>query len=58
MEMFDLNKIRLEIIKEKVESGLLDFEADNRRQWTSINLAKPLLETMLELVNKELEEEE
>lgn len=49
----DLEKIRLEILQEKVQSGIFEFENEPKRQWTALRLEKPLLETLLILIEKE-----
>lgn len=50
----DLEKIRLEIIREKLTEGYSEFELDNRMCWNSIKLEKPLFETLLRLVEEAL----
>ena len=50
----DLEKIRLEIIREKLTEGYSEFELDNRMYWNSIKLEKPLFETLLRLVEEAL----
>ena len=53
MEGFaDLEKIRLDVIQEKIKEGLVELEADPRKQWTTLCLEKPLLNTLLALVEE------
>jgi hypothetical protein len=49
----DLEKIRIEILQKKVQSGISDFENAQGRQWTALRFEKPLLETMERITKKE-----
>jgi hypothetical protein len=49
----DFEKIRLEVLKSKIQAGLEEFKDDPRKQWTPLRLEKPLLETLLRLVENE-----
>lgn len=49
----DLEKIRLEILQEKIKSGICQFENEPKRQWTALRFEKPLLKTLLTLIEKE-----
>ena len=52
MEFADLEKVRVKIIKEKIETGLKDFENRPGIQWTSLPLEKPLLESLLKIIQE------
>ena len=59
MEGFaDLEKIRLDVLHEKIKEGLLEFEADPRKQWTTLCLEKPLLNTLIALVEEKITQKE
>lgn len=49
----DLEKVRLDLLKSKIQEGLDTFNENPRQQWTPIRLSKPLLETLLKLIEKE-----
>lgn len=49
----DLEKIRLKIVKEKIQNGIDEFKLNTGQQWTELRLEKPLLETLLNLIEKE-----
>lgn len=49
----DLEKVRLDILKQKTQEGLNEFQIKPSRQWTPLRLEKPLLETLLDLIEKE-----
>jgi hypothetical protein len=49
----DLGKIRLEILKKKMQDGIKEFKDDPKKQWIPIRFEKPLLETLLDLIEKE-----
>ena len=55
-EMFieDLEQVRLEILNEKIQAGLNEFDKEPRTQWTPLRLEKPLLHTLLRLVEQEI----
>lgn len=50
----DLEKVRLDILKRKIQDGINTFKENSGQQWTQIRLEKPLLETLLNLIEKEL----
>jgi hypothetical protein len=50
----DLERIRLEILKRKIEDGIAEFKENKGLQWTSVRLENPLLETLLNLIEKEI----
>lgn len=49
----DLDKVKIGILKEKICAGIQSFEENSKRQWTEIRFERPLLEKMLELIDKE-----
>jgi hypothetical protein len=49
----DLEKIRIDILQEKAQSGISDFKNAKGRQWTALRFEKPLLETMERITKKE-----
>lgn len=49
----DLEKVKLEILEEKIISGIIEFEMDPRKQWAELRLEKPLLDKLLSLVQEE-----
>lgn len=49
----DLEKIRLNILKDKIQNGIDEFKSNQGQQWTQIRFEKPLLETLLNLIEKE-----
>lgn len=49
----DLDKIRLGILKKKMQDGIKVFKDDPKKQWIAIRFEKPLLETLLYLIEKE-----
>jgi len=51
----DLEKVRLEILQEKIQSGINEFKQNKGIQWTTLRCEKVLLETLLLLVEKEIE---
>jgi hypothetical protein len=50
----DLEKIRIEILKKKIQDGIKELNNDPKKQWTSIRFERPLLETIERLTNKEM----
>jgi NMD protein affecting ribosome stability and mRNA decay len=52
----DLEKVRIEVLQQKTQSGISDFENAQGRQWTALRVGKPLLETMGRLIKKEIEQ--
>lgn len=50
----NLEKVRLEILQEKIQTGISEFKKDTGIQWTALRFEKPLLETLLVLVENEL----
>ena len=59
MEGFvDLEKIRLDLLHEKIKEGLLELTADPRKQWTALCLEKQLLNTLLTLVEQKITQRE
>lgn len=48
----DLEKVRLNILQNKIKVGLSEFECRPNIQWTSLKLEKPLLETLLTKVDE------
>lgn len=52
----NLEKVRLEILHEKIESGISEFKQNPAIQWTALRCEKTLLETLLNLVEKEIEQ--
>lgn len=49
----DLEKVRLEILKEKIQCGIDELKSNRGQQWTQIGFERPLLETLLTLIEKE-----
>lgn len=49
----DLEKVRLSMLQEKLKNGIEEFESNQGQKWAQIRLEKPLLETLLTLVEKE-----
>jgi hypothetical protein len=49
----DLEKIRIEILKEKIQAGIDEFNRNPAQQWTPLRIERPLLETLLRLVERE-----
>jgi len=49
---FDLEKVRLEILEDKITDALKDFTKKPGIQWTTLKLEEVLLETLLELVKR------
>jgi hypothetical protein len=54
----DLEKIRLDILKEKIQNGIDEFKSNPGQQWTELRFEKPLLETLLTLIEKEEDQNE
>lgn len=54
-KFIDLEQIRLKILNEKLEKAMREFSTDSKIQWTSMRLEKPLLETLISLVNEKIE---
>lgn len=50
----DLEKVRLEILQKKIQSGINEFKKNPGQQWTAMRLERPLLEKLLEIVEKEI----
>lgn len=50
----DLEKVRLEILKRKVQDGINEINSNKGQQWTQLRLEKPLLMTLLNLIEKEV----
>lgn len=48
----DLEKIRIDILKQKTQEGLNEFHKNPSIQWTTLRLEKPLLETLLNLIEE------
>lgn len=49
----DLEEVRLNILKQKIQDGLTELNNNPGQQWTPLRCEKPLLETLLRLVEKE-----
>lgn len=49
----DLEKVKLEILEEKIISGIIEFEMNPRQQRAALRLEKPLLDKLLSLVQEE-----
>jgi hypothetical protein len=49
----DLEKVRLDILKRKIQDGIDSFNSNRGQQWTELRFEKPLLETLLRLIEKE-----
>lgn len=49
----DLERVRLDILKRKLQDGIDEIKSNQGQQWTQIRFEKPLLETLLKLVEKE-----
>lgn len=49
----DLEKVKLEILEEKIVSGIIEIEMNKGQQWASIKLEKPLLDKLLKLVQED-----
>ncbi|MGE7091663.1 hypothetical protein ACQKII_09470 [Lysinibacillus sp. NPDC048646] len=52
----DLEKVRLNILQNKIKEGLSEFEVRPSIQWTLLRLEKPLLETLLSLVKEKVDD--
>lgn len=50
----DLENIRMKILKEKIQNGINEFKTNTEQQWTQIRFERPLLETLLKLIEKEM----
>lgn len=50
----DLEKVRLDILKMKIQYGIDEFNSNTGQQWTQVRFEKPLLETLLTLIEKEI----
>jgi hypothetical protein len=50
----DLEKVRKEILKRKIQCGIDEIKSNRGQQWTQIRFEKPLLETLLNLIEKEV----
>lgn len=48
----DLEKVRLNILKDKINEGLAEFKASPTIQWTPVRLEKPLLETLSKIISE------
>ena len=57
-QFMDLEKVRHDILKRKVEEGLNEFKEFPSKQWVAIRLEKPLLEALENLLNKKTSQEE
>jgi hypothetical protein len=49
----DLEKVRLDILKRKIQDGIDKFDSNRGMQWTELRFEKPLLDTLLKLIEKE-----
>lgn len=49
----DLEKIRIEILLEKIQVGIDELKGNPRQQWTPLKLERPLLETLARLLKEE-----
>ncbi|BAQ11467.1 hypothetical protein OXB_2997 [Bacillus sp. OxB-1] len=49
----DLEKARVEILKEKAQSGIREFEENYGIQWIPLRFEKPLLETLLVSIERQ-----
>lgn len=49
----DLEKVRLDILKRKLQGGIDEIKANPGQQWTQLRFEKPLLETLLNLIERE-----
>lgn len=54
-KFINLEQIRLKILNEKLEKAMKEFSTDSNIQWTSLRLEKPLMETLISLVNEKIE---
>lgn len=48
----DFEKLRLEILERKIQGGIDEIKANRGQQWTQIRFEKPLLETLLNLIEQ------
>ncbi|MGG4266078.1 hypothetical protein [Peribacillus simplex] len=46
----NLEKVRLEILQQKIQSGIREFKNYPARQWTELRFEETLLETLLGLI--------
>ena len=58
----DLERVKIDILKDKIQTGLVEFKHNERKQWTELRFEKPLLDKLLSLIEQaeqvqELEEE-
>lgn len=49
----DLEKVWIEILQGKVESGIGEFKDDYKRQWTEVRFERPLLEELLRIIEQQ-----
>ncbi|MGG0665534.1 hypothetical protein ABE042_15665 [Viridibacillus arvi] len=49
----DLEKVRFEILKQKTQAGIDELNKNPRQQWASLRLERPLLDTLLRLIENE-----
>lgn len=54
-EFSNLKKIRLEILQEKLNEGLYQFEKNPNKQWIPLKLEKPLVKELSEIVEQLIE---
>lgn len=50
----DLEKVRLDILKRKIQSGIDEINENQGQQWAQLRFEKPLLETLLDLIKNKV----
>lgn len=50
--LVDLEKVRLEILKQKTQDGIDELNRNPKQQWTPLRLEKPILDTLLSLIER------
>lgn len=48
----DLEQMKVDILKEKILSGLQEFKDNPKQQWTALRFEKPLLEKLLSSIEQ------
>lgn len=46
----DLEKVRLDILKRKIQDGIDEIKANPGQQWSQLRFERPLLETLLKQI--------
>nr|DAM13523.1 MAG TPA: hypothetical protein [Caudoviricetes sp.] len=51
-----LEELRFEYLREKISNALMEFDGKPLKEWETLKLEKPILETMLIAVEKQIPE--